>query len=432
MKQIQFSIALLLLSIACVQNVRAVECAPADIQLSSQSEVNNFQADHGPDCDTVTGDLFIGADDPGEGGTDVRNLDSLTGLWVVHGRLLLQNNPGLTDISGLSTLVSVGGDLEVRNNESLSDCEALTLVLDGFHDGGFEPVYPIPDVGGEAQVSDNAEGCNSVEEVAPPITKAEAMTGSWYVPSFPGVGLMWHAVNDEIAVAYYYGFDEAGDRLWLVGLHEGPIEWNKLINFDVVYVTGGHFQNFQPELIYENHWGEIELILYGCHYASIMTTGTFPGTTSPVSYFRHLERLAPVAGNNCYRAGSSTEATDGLTGSWFDSSKSGQGFSIHKVDDDTGIVYFYGFDQRGEPLWLIGVWDVPVRFGEEMTLEMLEVSGGRFFPAPWDPVEESEWGVLRIRFDGCTSGWAELLGADGYQEFELELLAGSAGLECTD
>lgn len=429
MYRIRLSIAFGLLSIACVENVEAMDCTPADIQLSSQSDVDNFQADYGPDCDTITGNLTIVPVDS-ENGSDTVSLDSLTGLRVIHGGLVVQDNPALTEISGLADLVSVGGDLEVRNNESLSDCQALIVVLDGFHDGVFEPVYPVPDVGGQINVGDNAEGCNSVEEIAPRVTKAEAMTGSWYVPSAPGVGLMWHAVSDEIAVAYYYGFDEEGDRLWLVGIHEGPIEWGNLINFDVVYVVGGRFQNFQPALISENHWGEIELILYNCHFATITTTGVFPGTTSPASYFRHLERVAPVAGNRCYRASYIADPTDGLTGSWFDANKSGQGFSIHKVDDDTGIVYFYGFDRAGKPLWLIGVWDGSVRFGEQMTVDMLEVSGGRFFPAPWDLVEESEWGILRIRFDGCTTGWAELFGADGHQEFELGLLAGSAGLEC--
>ena len=426
----------MVLSLVCLGNVEAADCTPHDIQLSSQSEVDDFQADHGPDCDAITGNLTIAPAVP-ENGSDIDNLGGLAGIQVIQGGLVIRDIPGLTDISQLESLVSIGGDLEVQNNGALSNCQALNVLLDGYYDGVLEPAPPIPDVGGEVQLGGNTEGCNSVEDIAPTPVMARAMTGSWYSPSYPGVGFMWHAVNDELAVAYYYGFtdkgefNEEGDRFWLIGVHEGPIDWGHLVTFESYYVSGGEFENLQSSLITEHYFGEINLSV-ACETSGLTITGTFPGTESPQSYLSGGVRLAPVAGYECYRTDTPTHPTDGLTGSWYDPATSGQGFAVHKVDDETGIIYFYGFDRRGERLWLIGVWDGPVSFGEELTITMNEVSGGRFLFFNADRIVESEWGVLRIRFDNCTTGWAELVGADGYQEFELGLLAASAGLECAD
>ena len=438
MNRTLLSTAFVLLSISCVDNVQAVDCTPADIQISSQSDVDNFQSNHGPGCDTVTGDLIIGSVAPADGGSDIGHLNGLSKLNFIQGGLLVQRNPNLTDVNGLAGLESVGGDFEIRDNETLSDCRSFSAILDFIDDGVEGPALSAtPDVGGEIHLGGNAEGCNSAEEIAPPPSRPFAMTGSWYSPNAPGVGFMWHAVHDELAVAYYYGFTdkedftEEGDRFWLVGVHEGPIEWGEDVTFEFSYVTGGNFQNFRAADITEHHWGTMELTSwYDCKESSFNITGQFPGDDTPRSYISGVVRLAPVAGYECFRTNYPTHATDGLTGSWFDSDTPGQGFSVHKVDDDTGIIYYYGFDNRGESLWLIGVWDGAVSFGEVMTVQMNEVSGGGFLFFTEDQIVQSEWGILRIRFDHCTAGWAELVGADGFQEFELSLLAGSAGLEC--
>lgn len=95
----------------------AVNCTPDSITLSSQSEVDDFQADHGP-CDQVVGTLTIT-------GTSITNLDGLAGLHAL-GWTEITNTSQLTDISGLSTVFSFNGPFLVENNSLLADLNGLS------------------------------------------------------------------------------------------------------------------------------------------------------------------------------------------------------------------------------------------------------------------------------------------------------------------
>lgn len=378
------------------------------------------------ELESVAGSVSIESND------SLLRLNSFSSIHHVGQRLIISTNPALKSIGGFSDLVHIGSNLEIRDNEVLSDCGSLEAVVDGFDHGSPGPgIPPIPDVGGAVFLKDNAAGCNFVSEIAPPPPLASSIVGSWYDPERSGTGFMVHGVNNNLAVGYYYGFDPNGDRFWLLGLHEGAIEWEHDVRFEAVYVTGGDFQSFDPEQIEEHPWGQMELALANCDQGVITMTGDFSGGGSADHLVTPLTRLAPVAGFECYGP-RMQHPTDGLTGTWFDPRTPGQGLAVHKVDLDTGVVYFYGFDAQGTPLWLIGVWDGTLIFGEELELQMNQVTGGTFEVVDPDQIVEAPWGTLRIRFEGCTTAWAQLFGDDGSQEFDLVLLAGSAGLECSE
>ena len=55
--------------------VLAVDCSPADITLSTQEEVNDFQANHGLGCDTIVSSLTIT-------GITINDLTPLSGLMT--------------------------------------------------------------------------------------------------------------------------------------------------------------------------------------------------------------------------------------------------------------------------------------------------------------------------------------------------------------
>ena len=97
--------------------VMAADCNSADISLTSQDQVNNFETTYGP-CDHVTGDLTIE-------GADISHLDGLMALIGVAGTLNIKNNPALENINGLSRLESVGGNLFVENNAELNNLDGL-------------------------------------------------------------------------------------------------------------------------------------------------------------------------------------------------------------------------------------------------------------------------------------------------------------------
>lgn len=132
--------------------LQAANCTPDTITLSSQSEVDDFQASHGP-CDTITGVLTIS-------GGDITDLSGLSGIVAADfgSRILIQNNttlasldgfsgltsarwieinsnPALTSISGLSGLGVLSGPLFIQGNASLGNLDGLESVTNLFQGG---------------------------------------------------------------------------------------------------------------------------------------------------------------------------------------------------------------------------------------------------------------------------------------------------------
>lgn len=140
----------------------AANCTPDSITLSSQSEVDNFQANHGP-CDTIVKMLSISGADisdlsplsgitKGEINSDIMiqnnpslsNLDGLSGLTSFH-ILWIFDNPALTSISGLSNLGSDSGALLIEGNTSLTNLTGLE---------GVTSLYGALILGGNQNLSD--------------------------------------------------------------------------------------------------------------------------------------------------------------------------------------------------------------------------------------------------------------------------------------
>jgi len=105
-----------LLLVSSTTNAHALFCDPANIILSTQAMVDNFQLDHGP-CDWI-GSLTIS-------GADITNLRGLEGVVQSNGNVLIKDNPELLSLDGLETLDTVGGDFEIINNASLTHIDGL-------------------------------------------------------------------------------------------------------------------------------------------------------------------------------------------------------------------------------------------------------------------------------------------------------------------
>ena len=95
----------------------AQDCTPNDIELSSQEQVDNFQANHGP-CDSVVNDLTINGD-------DITILDGLSDLTSVNGRLSIWDSDALTNLNGLSSL-NFAFRLRLGYNDSLANLDGLS------------------------------------------------------------------------------------------------------------------------------------------------------------------------------------------------------------------------------------------------------------------------------------------------------------------
>ena len=86
------------------------------------------------------------------------------------------------------------------------------------------------------------------------------------------------------------------------------------------------------------------------------------------------------------------------SGTWNDAAHPGQGITVEILDGARAIVGWYTYDAAGAPLWLSGHGRVE-RHG--FTVELLQVTGGRFPGEPATPVASHPWGTAIFRMDGC-------------------------------
>jgi hypothetical protein len=114
-----YVILLLIFTTTFTSSIWAVNCTPNEITLSTQSEVNDFQLNHGP-CDQVESDLTIV-------GNDIVNLDGLSAITTVGGMLEISHNPELINLDDLPLLTSVG-ILLISLNDKLTHIDGLNAL----------------------------------------------------------------------------------------------------------------------------------------------------------------------------------------------------------------------------------------------------------------------------------------------------------------
>ncbi len=107
------------------------------------------------------------------------NVDGLSNLASVGNggaSLFIDNNASLTNINGLSALLSVDADVEITNNSMLNLCSSLLRLLDQVDDalpGPGPGAAAIPDVNGAVILSGNLAGCNSIADILGPVVPPE-------------------------------------------------------------------------------------------------------------------------------------------------------------------------------------------------------------------------------------------------------------------
>ena len=130
-------------------SVRVIEdtCFQGGITFNSQEQIDDFASNY-PFCKRVYGDVTIES-----GATEISNLLGLSQLISIKGRLIINSNNDLISLEGLENLdFTCFSGLEIMNNPLLSICDQINIC-------------EYLENGGVATISNNAADCNSVDEV---------------------------------------------------------------------------------------------------------------------------------------------------------------------------------------------------------------------------------------------------------------------------
>lgn len=122
----------------------------------------------------------------------------------------------------------------------------------------------------------------------------------------------------------------------------------------------------------------------------------------------------------------------GIAGSWYNPEQDGQGWVIEKISTGQFLFYFYGYDDAGERLWLLGISN---HSGDSnITVDVLRFSGTGF-GANFDPASKSSESVGSMTFDfaDCNSATVDFTpSSDDLSPFSIPVvrLTGIATVDC--
>ncbi|WP_223788748.1 fibronectin type III domain-containing protein [Marinicella meishanensis] len=254
-------------------------------------------------------------------------------------------------------------------------------------------------------------------------------SGSWFNADQSGHGLVVQILSADSAVVYWYVYDDAGNQLWLVGT--GPYDGHS-IQVDMFESSGAMFPpDFDSSDVNTTYWGSLNITItsdntLSYHWVPKQGSELSPGALN----LEQLSRITAGAGD------SGNRALDGShSGSWFNAQESGHGLAVEVLPSGVGLIYWYVYDQNGNPIWLIGSGAIE---GDTINVEFFIYSGAMFPPAfDTDDLVQTFWGSGSLTLNGCNAAdfsWQPDDAISGFTagQMELQRLTALADLACSD
>jgi hypothetical protein len=234
--------------------------------------------------------------------------------------------------------------------------------------------------------------------VPPPFLLEPGITSAWYDPLHNGEGFLLEILANNVAVMYWFTYDELGAQDWYVSA--GEIRGNRIEFSNMYRVSGGEFgPGFDPANITQEVIGSASFIWSGCD------EGNMSYRIGPQHGRMDLVRITRLMGVDCGNVQLPPESEHGLlSGSWYDPTHNGEGYNVEVLVDGRAIVYWFSYDPDGNRRWFFGVGEYIE--GKLVFDNMLTSKGGIFGPE-FDPatVEFPAWGSLVLDID-CHGGTA--------------------------
>lgn len=248
--------------------------------------------------------------------------------------------------------------------------------------------------GGSAQFSMTITN----EALGDPFVIEAGTSSAWYDPERDGEGFVVEILPGDRAVMYWFTYDAEGEQDWYIAV--GEVVGNRLIFPELLQVSGGVFgPAFDPQAITETVVGSATFIWEGCDAGAMKwQIGTQRGRME----LRRLSRLMGVDCGNVLLPPVLQQAL--LSGSWYDPSHNGEGYTLEVLTDQRLLVYWFGFGPEGQRRWFFGIGEID---GDVLRFTDMLTTRGALFGPEYDPddVEVLPWGSLELEI-GCESGEA--------------------------
>lgn len=115
--------------------------------------------------------------------------------------------------------------------------------------------------------------CGDPDEAA--VSGNAALSGAWFNLARNGEGFILEFVSETELLAYWFTYDEEGSQMWLIGLAE--VDATGRATLEMERAGGGRFgDQFDPELIELEDWGEVSFQFNACDDAAYTWTAPEP------------------------------------------------------------------------------------------------------------------------------------------------------------
>jgi hypothetical protein len=149
------------------------------------------------------------------------------------------------------------------------------------------------------------------------------------------------------------------------------------------------------EFVHKARWGIPDTVMTRAMIGS-------PNSQNMIDLMLYLQQLtqAPFA------------ITSGISGTWWNEDRDGEGFVIDVADGGVFVATFYTYDSQGNQFWLIGNDFVS---GDSVELELYATDGAVYGP-DFDPtmVSRYPWGTASFTFGSCWSAIVDLVPNQNY------------------
>ena len=253
-------------------------------------------------------------------------------------------------------------------------------------------------------------------------------TAMWFDPERSGEGWVIEILDNQSALGYWFTFDEAGNPRWLIG--QGPVVANQIIFDELFSPIGGEFgPGFDPADVEMRPAGSARFVMSDCD------NGWLDYRAFGQTQRLQQARLTRTQGLSCDSIDVPPSDLALQSGSWFDPTHNGEGYTVQWLVDDRVLVMWFSYDPQGQQYWMIAVGAGPNTDGSFSIEEVMSARGAKFGRAfDTNDVELFDWGSIQMRL-GCESGTADyqsILPEFGSGDFALARLSSIAGLTaCT-
>jgi len=275
--------------------------------------------------------------------------------------------------------------------------------------------------GAQASVSVDAELATQPSSGVQESVVSNVISGFFGDPDFVGQGFVIEVIAPDRAVVYWFTFDRDGRQRWFLAI--GELDETGITVSEWLSTSGPEFGSaYSPEDLEYHANGNARFDILSCNEVDV--TYEIDGLQGTQS----LKRLTSVADRNCNGIQSHRS---GLSGSFGDPQRDGEGVVVHFYGDDKAAAIFFTYNHLGEQMWVLALGRIE---GDQLIFDdAFTTSGGKFGPE-YDPGQVSyhPWGGLDMQ-TGCEqSGLAFQPDSSDLEtgQVDMQRIVWIDGLEC--